>query len=125
MHLYTGSSKQFVDDTVQNRIAEKLRLAFFQHFRFNASQSEIKSWQNSLSRMCNVIQYAALMDHGIILEYQLPLSSKRLDCMITGRNGEENPNAVIIELKQWETVESTDVEDCVITFVGGGKREVL
>ncbi len=125
MQLYSGSSKQFVDDAVQNRIAEKLKVAFFDHFRYNPPQSEVRSWQNSLSRMCMVIQQASLMDHGIVLEYQLPLSSKRLDCMITGTNSDDKPNAVIVELKQWDAVSPTDVKDCVVTYVGGGLREVL
>ena len=49
-----------------------------------------------------VFQYANLLDHGVMLEYQLPLSSKRLDCIICGKDSAETDNAVIIELKQWE-----------------------
>lgn len=125
MQLYTGTSKQFIEDTVQNRIAEKLKASFFSHFRFNPSPNEVRSWQNSLARMCNVIQYASLLDHGIILEYKLPLSSKRLDCMITGVDTNSKANAVIIELKQWDDVAKSDIEDCVVTFVGGAQRDVL
>ncbi len=101
MQLYTGTSKQFIEDAVQNRIGEKLKYSFFQHFRYQPPQSEVTSWQNSLRAMCNVLQYASLTDHGIVLEYQLPLSSKRLDCMITGKNKSAAQNAVIVELKQW------------------------
>jgi DUF2075 family protein len=125
MQLYTGSSKQFIDDTVQNRITEKLKDSFFRHFRFNPPQGEVNAWRNSLSKLCNVIQYASLMDQGIAVEYQLPLSSKRLDCMMTGHSKSNDPSAVIVELKQWEAASATDVEDCVITFVGGAQREVL
>jgi DUF2075 family protein len=125
MHLYTGNSKQFVEDTVQNRIAEKLKDAFFRHFRYNPPLGEVNAWRNSLSRMCNVIQYASLNDHGIAIEYQLPMSSKRLDFMVTGHGNLAKASAVIVELKQWESASPTDVEDCVITFVGGAQREVL
>ncbi|HQT82709.1 MAG TPA: peptidase S24, partial [Candidatus Paceibacterota bacterium] len=61
----------------------------------------------------------------MILEYQLPQTSKRLDCMITGRNESGSDRAVIIELKQWEKCEASDGENEVATWVGGAKREVL
>jgi len=125
MQLYAGSSQQFIDDTVQHRIAEKLRVAFYDHFRFNPSDGEVRSWQNSLQAMCNFLLYASLRDHGIILEYQLPLSSKRLDLMITGRNDLAAPNAVIIELKQWDVVEPSNIDGCVATFVGQRVRDML
>jgi hypothetical protein len=31
MRLFAGTSEQFLEDTVQNQIAEKLRLAFFSY----------------------------------------------------------------------------------------------
>src|ERR1044072_557852 len=101
MQLYAATSQQFILDTVENRIAEKLKTSFFQYYRFNPSPGEVRSWQNSLSKMCNVLQYASMSDQGIILEYQLPMSSKRLDCMVTGVDAVRCPNAVIVGLEQW------------------------
>jgi len=125
VQLYAGTSKQFVDDVVLNRVAQKLRLAFFQHFRYYPPDSEIRSWQNSLSRICNVVQHARLDNHGVLLEYQLPLTSKRLDFMITGLGNNRKGNAVVVELKQWESADRSWVDDCVTTFVGGRVRDVL
>jgi hypothetical protein len=51
-----------------------------------------------------------LTTHGVLLEYQLPLTSKRLDCMLTGKNAESKDNAVIVELKQWEDAQASAVE---------------
>lgn len=125
MRLYSGSSQQFINDTVQNQIAEKLKLAFFDYFRYNPSPAEINSWRNSLRSMSQVFQYANLLDHGVILEYQLPLTSKRLDCLICGKDERETDNAVIVELKQWEKCRETEGENEVLTWVGGAEREVL
>ena len=33
MRLFAGNSQQFLQDTIQNQIAEKLRLAFFNYLR--------------------------------------------------------------------------------------------
>jgi uncharacterized protein len=125
VHLYVGSSQQFIDDTFHNRIAEKLRQSFFQAFRYNPPMSEVNAWQNSLRAMSSVLQHAALTDQGILLEYQLPMSSKRLDCLITGRSDAGSRSAAVVELKQWQQTEPSALDDCVVTFVGGRLRDVL
>jgi len=125
MRLYSGSSKQFIDDSIQNQIAEKLRLAFFDYFRFYPSPAEINSWRNSLRSISQIFQYANLLDHGVILEYQLPLTSKRLDCLICGRDEKKSDNAVIVELKQWDKCKESDGENELLTWLGGAEREVL
>ena len=53
------------------------------------------------------------------------MSSKRLDCIICGRDSAETGNAVIVELKQWEKCEDADGENEVATWVGHAKRELL
>ena len=125
MRLYSGSTTQFVEDTYRNQIAEKLRLSFFEQFRFNPSDSEVRSWQNSMRAVSQVIEHNDLNDNGIILEYQLPLTSKRLDALLTGVNDDDIENAVIIELKQWGKCSSSTSPNEVVTFVGGNQREVL
>lgn len=124
MRLYSGSSLDFIDDSVHNRIADKLRDAYFVTCRREASPSEVNSWRNSLRAISQVFDKAALNDHGVLLEYELPLTSKRLDCLITGRNEMLHDNAVIIELKQWDRCEEGD-GDRVVTFVGHADRDVL
>jgi len=125
MRLYSGMSQQFIEDTVQNQIAGKLQDSFFRHFRYNPSPSEKNSWRNSLRAVCNVFQTADLSDHGVILEYQLPLTSRRLDCLVCGRDGQDSQRAVIIELKQWETCGEADGENLVSTWIGGAARDIL
>jgi hypothetical protein len=125
MRLYQGSSPQFIQDTTLNQIAEKLKSAFFFHYRYNPSPQEINSWRNSLRAMSQVFQFADLLDHGVILEYQLPMTSRRLDCLITGHDKVYNDNAVIIELKQWDKCRACDGDREVITALGFSEKEVL
>ena len=103
MKLYSGSTNSFIDDSIHNRIAETLKNEFFQVFGYNPSNAECNSWRNSLRAMSQIIDHSALYDNGIIIEYQLPLSSKRLDCMITGCDSSGHQNSVIVELKQWDS----------------------
>src|SRR5258708_2222692 len=85
----------------------------------------VNSWNNSLRAVSQVFQTASLLDHGVLLELQLPLTSKRLDCLFTGYNGKKAPNAVIIELKQWSGCKGASGKNEVATFVGGNVRDVL
>src|SRR5262245_2888351 len=101
MRLYSGTTQSLVEDSTHNRISTKLRDAFFAEFRYQPSSAEVNSWNNSLRAVSQVFQSASLMDHGVLLELQLPLTSKRLDCLVTGFDTSKAPNAVIIELKQW------------------------
>jgi len=125
MRLYAGTSRQFIEDTIQNQIAEKLALSFFEHYRYHPPESEKRSWKNSLRAVKDVFERAKLNDHGVILEYQLPLTSKRLDCLVCGQNKKKTENAVIIELKQWDKCEESDGENEVMTFLGHDKRDLL
>ena len=125
MRLYAGTSQQFIEDAYQNQIAEKLKLAFFEYYRYHPSQAEVSSWRNSLRAISQIFQHAGLLDHGVMVEYQLPLSSRRLDCMICGRDGAGADNAVIIELKQWEKCKDAEGANEVTTWIAGAQRELL
>lgn len=125
MQLYAGTSKDFISDATRNGIASKLERAFLDAFHYKPSVQEVQSWQNSLFRMAFALQEGKFLDHGVLLEYQLPLSSRRLDCMVTGTSDDGQPYSVIVELKQWSDVEESNAEDCVTTWVAGSKRDIL
>ena len=125
MRLYVGSTTQFVEDNFQNQIAGKLEQSFFDQFRYKPSPSEVNSWRNSLKSMSAVIEHADLSDNGIILEYQLPQTSKRLDVMLTGSSDTSEHSAVIVELKQWGKTQPAHGPNEIATYVGGAVREVL
>jgi uncharacterized protein len=125
MQLYAGTSKDFITDATRNGIARKLERSFLDAFHYKPSLQEVMSWQNSLFRMAFALQEGDFMDHGVLLEYQLPLSSMRLDCMVTGHSDGGQPYSVIVELKQWSDVEESNAEDCVTTWVAGSKKDIL
>lgn len=125
MRLYSGMSTEFIHDAARNQIADRLRDAFFAYYRYKPSPAEVSSWRNSLRAMKDVLELASLRDHGILLEYQLPLSSRRIDCMVCGRDDDDADQAVIVELKQWERCEPAEPERLLRSWVGGRQRDVL
>ncbi len=125
MRLFSGPAPLFIEATTRNRIADEMADAFFEHFRYRPSPAEVASWRNSLRAMKDVMHESGLQDSGVLLEYQLPLSSKRLDCMLTGGDEHGRPAAVVVELKQWESCQTASGDHEVITWLGGEEREVL
>ena len=61
---------------------------------------------------------------GVAIEYTLPQTTKRIDFILTGKGPNNQSTAIIIELKQWESVKATPMDGVVRTFVGGAEREV-
>src|SRR5437016_11843845 len=124
MRLYSGTTKYLIEDSTFNRIAPKLKDAFFNEFRYQPSVAEVNSWNNSLRAISQVFQTASLLDHGVLLELRLPLTSKRLDCLVTGYDSKKAPNAVIIELKQWSGCKGASSKHEVADIVRVGIRAV-
>ena len=126
LHLYGGTTVDFIGDATRNRIAEKLERSFFDHFRYEAPKNEVRSWRNSLRAMSASWRRAASTTHGIVLEYQLPLTSRRLDCMVTGTDTSGTPGGVIVELKQWEEARVLRCRRLRDDVLGGApERQVL
>jgi hypothetical protein len=124
VQLYSATSTQFIGDVGRRELAAKLQDKFFAEYRFHAPDAEVRAWTNSLGAMAEVIDTGGFRDHGVLVEYQLPLTSRRLDCMVTGMAGSK-AGAVIVELKQWDYVLPSWVDECVTTTVGMRVRDVL
>jgi DUF2075 family protein len=86
--------------------------------------AEFASWENSLQSLAILVSQADLDDHGVILEYQLGNTSRRLDALLTGHAVDDTENAVIVELKQWGATARSNADGCVETFVAGKLRPV-
>lgn len=108
-----------------NQISEKLRSSFQIYRGYSPSEAEVNSWRNSLRTLADVFRLAQFDVQGVILEYQLPLTSMRVDCIITGRDANLAAHAILIELKQWSSVEQSAGPNEVITFVAKANRTVL
>jgi DUF2075 family protein len=121
VHLYQGSTRRFIGDATQARLATLLSERFFDEFRYQPPKSEVNAWQNSLGALARVLQVGDLTDQGILVELKLPLSSKRLDVMLTGAHPERGDSAVIIELKQWTEIGRSNIPECVTVEFGGGR----
>lgn len=124
MLVYTADKKQFSQDVRRNEIADKILTSFVRETGRSTGRSEIESWKNSMMFMRNIVEDSEIPDDaGIAIEYVIPATSKRIDFIITGLNNEERDTAILIELKQWQKAEKTNLDGIVRTVLGGGIRE--
>ena len=125
MLVYEGIKSTFIDDVDLNVITEKI-YEKYRSFFGRTSQNEINSWKNSMQYMRGVLSDRNIPDNaGIAVEFNIPLTSKRIDFIVSGRDEHFKDSVVIIELKQWEECRAVNGKDGIVnTFVGGGNRNV-
>ncbi len=125
MIIYKNDKIGFINDVRDGLIASKIENEFSKlNFNHN-NDSEYKSWANSLNFMRNVIDDSEISnDCQLAIEYQIPLTSKRVDFLIAGVDENNNNNIVVVELKQWGNSSTTTSPDVVKTFIGGSERYV-
>lgn len=125
MLVYASTKTEFLSDVRTNVIDERILASFQRHLGHSTSRNEIASWRSSMQYMSQVLADAEIPgDSGVAIEYTLPQTTKRVDFILTGKGQNNQAAAIIIELKQWESVKATPLDGVVRTFVGGAEREV-
>ncbi len=125
MIVYSGPLSKFFVDVDNGIISDMVLKEFKDRNISHGNYSEVRSWDNSLLHMKNVLDIPDFSkDIHVAIEYQIPATSKRVDFIISGKNESNEDNIVIVELKQWEEARRTSREDIVTTFLAGAIRPV-
>lgn len=126
MIVYEATKQLFVEDVVQDRIEENIDKKFYEKMGYHTSESERKAWNNSMQYMMKVlIDNNIPRNVGIAIEFKIPNTSKRVDFIITGKDGQLKNTAIIVELKQWTEADMVEGKDGIVqTFTGHALREV-
>jgi hypothetical protein len=83
------------------------------------SESERKSWQRSLPVLAHDLVQAGLGEIEMLVEYQLPLTSKRADVVLAGVDRHTGEDAyVVVELKQWSQAELYEDDERLVVVEG-------
>ena len=92
----------------------------------SASASEVRSWDASLAALAADLERAGLGGVEVLAEYQLPLSSKRVDVVLAGEHPRRaGPSYVVVELKQWTHASLFEDEPELVVQPTYGPRPVL
>lgn len=125
MIVYSATKSEFNADVITNIIADKILESFEKKLGHSTSEAEITSWKNSMMYMNNILTDTAIPGNaGVSIEYRIPLTSNRIDFILTGKNKDKTDTAIIVELKQWSDVKRTLKDAIVETFIGRSEREI-
>jgi len=126
MIVYQSTKEGFLADVLNNEIDTKINQAFYEHLGRHTSPNEVLSWANSMMHMGNVLRDDEIASNaGISIEFQIPLTSQRIDFIITGLNEHQKEQVIIIELKQWSSAQLTDKDAMVRTRFQHGETETV
>lgn len=123
MSLYRGSVSGVRSQITADKLVSPLTEQFFYEFGYHPSKAEVLSWERSLGVLVSDLEDAGLDDAEMLIEYRLPLTSKRADVVVCGHNPKTGePSYVVVELKQWTKASMVDGTDDVVYLDGVGER---
>lgn len=124
--LFRESAASLANRTrLEGRLAELLSENFLHRHGHKPHAAEVRSWERSIPVLTHALVEAGLGEVEMLLEYGLPLTSKRADVILAGVHpvsGE--PSYVIVELKQWSEAHPVD-EDPLRCSVPSYREPVL
>ena len=124
MIVYSATKSEFNHDVNYNIIEGKILECFKNKIGYSTTKSEIHSWKNSMMYMNNILADVAIpVNSGVSIEYRIPLTSNRIDFILTGKDQNKTDTAIIVELKQWSEVKRTSKDAIVETLLGKRERE--
>jgi hypothetical protein len=125
MFLLRGSAAALARQAAARSMVPHLTEQFRFQYGYNPSHSEIRSWERSIPALLDQLTEAGLGEVEVIVEYRLPLTSKRADVVLVGQHPRGGPSCVVVENKQWSRVELVDVDHRLVQVAGVGLQEHL
>ena len=106
-----GLLRLAVADTLTDRVAEHVRMS-----GQGIHPAERTAWARSLAVLANDLSDAGLDEVEVLLEYQLPLTSKRADVVLAGVHPRTGTDSyIVVELKQWSFATSYEGSETLVS----------
>jgi hypothetical protein len=111
-----------VDGSLTRRLGEQ----FSYTVGHRPGASEVRAWERSLPVLAQDLLDAGLDEVELLVEYQLPQSSQRIDAILAGTHPRtRGPSYVVVELKQWSQAIPLDGADDLVLVDAYGSHPVL
>lgn len=119
--IYQASKSKFLHHALRDDIEDIVSRHYRAATGHGTGPSEIQAWKYSLLEMAKVLQDEEIPDDaGVAIEYQLPQTSKRIDFVIVGEDGEARAKVIIVERKQWSESRRSE-KDAIVWARRGGR----
>lgn len=124
MIVYEATKDEFLKDVFDDELVNNI-VSNYNSKIGRINEREVRSWDNSMQYMYRVLSDSDIpKDAGVAIEFKIPHTSKRVDFLISGSDQDAKQSIVIVELKQWETVEKIEGKEAIVkTFINRGVRE--
>jgi DUF2075 family protein len=124
MLIYESTKSEFISNVLDKSITHKIYDVFRERIG-RTIESQISSWTDSLKEMCKVINTPLIPnDASIAVEFNIPMTSNRIDFLITGFDEKDQGRVIIIELKRWQNADKVEGKDAIVkTAIGHGLHE--
>lgn len=102
---YSGSLKEFIGTNVPEIIKQ------LEKFIPDSGESQIRAWRDSINLLRRIVQVLAdqhtqlLSEAFVILEYHVPLESRRIDALLLVRG-----SAIVVEFKGKQSASQADID---------------
>jgi len=119
LHLYRGTASALSQEIISGSLIPHLQRRFAERVLYAPSESEVRSWERSLPAVAKELLAAGLNDVEVLVEYFLPLTSKRADVVVIGSHPTTNAiSALVWENKQWTTGDIEDIDGRLVSVAG-------
>jgi uncharacterized protein len=122
--VYEATKDEFLKDVFDDELVNNI-VSNYNSKIGRINEREVRSWDNSMQYMYRVLSDSEIpKDAGVAIEFKIPHTSKRVDFLISGSDQDARQSIVIVELKQWETVEKIEGKEAIVkTVINRGVRE--
>ncbi len=124
--LHRSSVDSIHGSAIEGSLTRILRAQYRFEMGYHASESEARSWENSLPVLMRDLTEAGLGQVEALIEYRLPYSSQRADVVLAGVHPKTGQDSyLVVELKQWTHARPVDDADDLVLIDAYGPRPVL
>lgn len=102
--LWINTAYQFKKDAEDSSsFCKNLIQSFENIYGHSPSQSEIRSWEDSIPRLAKLLEPPEFYNFLILIEMNMKVTQERADYILLGGNTND-PKGLIIEVKQWSKI---------------------
>ncbi|MGG2458707.1 DNA/RNA helicase domain-containing protein [Streptomyces sp. RGM 3693] len=124
--LFRESVERVAARNVEGMLEEQLAEQFVHVHGYRPGDSEVRSWRRSIPALTGALLDAGLDQVEMLIEYGLPLTSKRADVVLAGVHPDtQEPSYVVVELKQWSEAYPDEDDEPTLCRVDAYARPVL
>lgn len=124
MIVFKSIVGEFLEAVESSLLTTQIETRYKEVLHRSPAPNERQAWQNSMNFVLHRLKRSKVPhDCGVLIEYVIPTTLKRMDFVLSGYNGAKDKQVLIIELKQWSEAKLSDTPDLVRTKLGGGEVE--